>query len=141
MVISEDHVHQGLNGHVYTMQENIEVAAIRRRRHSAEFKAEAVNACKHPGVSVAAVALHYRLNANLLRRWIAQADTSHIAPQSSAASATPAAGFIPLQLPMQVSPAVNEIVIEVKRGGATVTIRWPYAAASECASWLQGWLR
>ena len=29
-----------------------------------------VAACRKPGVSIAAVALDYRLNANLLRRWV-----------------------------------------------------------------------
>ena len=42
----------------------------RRRRHSAEFKAEAIAACLQPGISIAAVALARGLNANLLRRWI-----------------------------------------------------------------------
>ena len=44
----------------------------RRRRHSAEFKAKAVQECMQPGVSIAAIALHHRLNANLLRRWVAE---------------------------------------------------------------------
>ena len=42
----------------------------RRRKHSAEFKAKVVSACRKPGVSIAAVALANRLNANLLRRWV-----------------------------------------------------------------------
>ena len=45
----------------------------RRRRHSAAFKAEAVTACRQPGVSIAAVALSRSLNANLLRRWVVEA--------------------------------------------------------------------
>lgn len=36
----------------------------RRRRHSAEFKAQVIQACKQPGVSIAATALRYQLNAN-----------------------------------------------------------------------------
>ncbi|MFP3624926.1 transposase, partial [Burkholderia sp. SIMBA_051] len=46
----------------------------RRRRYSEEFKAGVVAACHGTGVSVAAVALEHRLNANLLRRWIDQAE-------------------------------------------------------------------
>lgn len=42
----------------------------RRRKHGAEFKAKVVSACRKPGVSIAAVALANRLNANLLRRWV-----------------------------------------------------------------------
>jgi transposase len=49
------------------MEENVDVRP--RRRHGAEFKAEAVKACMQPGISIAAVALRYRLNANLLRQW------------------------------------------------------------------------
>jgi len=46
----------------------------RRRRHSDEFKARVVAACRRPGVSIAAVALDRRLNANLLRRWVVTAE-------------------------------------------------------------------
>ena len=46
------------------------VARQRRRRHSAEFKAEAVAACQKPGVSMAAAALERSINANLLRRFL-----------------------------------------------------------------------
>jgi len=49
------------------MEENNQDGRTHRRRHSAEFKAEAIKACLQPGVSTAAVALHYRLNANMLR--------------------------------------------------------------------------
>lgn len=42
------------------MEENREVKPARRRRHSEAFKAEAVKACMQQGVSIAAVALHYR---------------------------------------------------------------------------------
>jgi hypothetical protein len=45
----------------------------RRRRHSDEFKAQVVAECARPGVSMAAIALHYGINANLLRRWVVQA--------------------------------------------------------------------
>jgi transposase-like protein len=46
----------------------------RRRRHSAEFKAEAIAACRKPGVSIAAAALERSINANLLRRWVLEAE-------------------------------------------------------------------
>jgi transposase len=141
MVISEDRVHLKLNGHVYTMQENNEVSVPRRRRHSAAFKTEVVSACRQPGISVAAVALRYQLNANLLRRWVAEAEKVQTTPQSGEALAAPASSFISMPLPPQRHTSVDDIVIEVKRGAATVTIRWPHAAAAECANWLQGWLR
>lgn len=42
----------------------------RRRRHSEEFKARVVQACRIPGVSIAGLALAHGLNAHLLRRWV-----------------------------------------------------------------------
>ena len=52
------------------VQAGVGQAVSTRRRHSAEFKTQAVSACMRPGISIAAVALHYRLNARLLRRWV-----------------------------------------------------------------------
>lgn len=37
-----------------------------RRRHSAAFKAEVLAACAEPGASVAAVAMAFKLNDNLV---------------------------------------------------------------------------
>ncbi len=42
------------------------------RRHDPEFKAQVIEACLHPGVSVAAVALANGLNANMLRKWVSE---------------------------------------------------------------------
>jgi transposase len=60
---------------MYTMDENEVMPEVeqpaRRRRHSKEFKAEVIRAAMQPNVSIAAVALHYRLNANMLRSWVA----------------------------------------------------------------------
>ena len=124
------------------MEENVDVSRTRRRRHSAEFKAAAVNACMQPGVSIAAVALHYRLNANLLRRWVSAQEELDVADAARHAMTTSLPEFVPLQLPAQASaPVAQDIVIEVRRGAATVTLRWPGSAAGHCASWLQGWLR
>ena len=131
-----------LSGHVYTMEENVDVQRTRRRRYSAEFKAQAVNACMRPGISIAAVALHHRLNANLLRRWISDQEELAVADQARQAMTVSPAEFVPLQLPTPASaPAVQDIVIEVRRGAALVTVRWPGSASADCASWLQGWLR
>jgi len=46
----------------------------RRRRHSAEFKQAVIGECMRPGVSIAAVALHHGLNANMLRKWVIEAE-------------------------------------------------------------------
>lgn len=41
-----------------------------RRRYDKQAKAELVQACLKPGVSVARMALDHGINANLLRKWI-----------------------------------------------------------------------
>jgi len=126
------------------MEENREVKPVRRRRHSATFKAEAVKACMHPGVSIAAVALHYRLNANLLRRWVADYETQQPDVVTPVGKPMPIeqAEFVPLQLKLpDTAASMPDIVIEIRRSAAMVTVRWPSSAAAECATWLQGWLR
>jgi len=119
------------------------IESTRRRRHSHEFKETVVRAAMQPNVSIAAVALHYRLNANLVRRWVAARQKQGvIEPAAVEAFDVPQAAFVPLQLETPGAPTgLSEIQIEVRRGAATVTVRWPLSAAGECAAWLQGWLR
>jgi len=117
----------------------------RRRRHSAEFKARVVAACRKPGVSIAAVALDHRLNANLLRRWVVAAEGAQragpITRAVSAASAMPAnTAFVAVEV--QSSPvAADKIVIELRRGPTVVKVSWPLAAAVACGAWLGELLR
>src|SRR5262245_58073587 len=65
---------QLLGGHVDTISNRAAGERRRRRLHSDEFKADAVAACTQPGVSMAAVALTRGINANLLRRWVREAE-------------------------------------------------------------------
>ena len=117
----------------------------RRRRHSAEFKASVIEQCLKPGVSIAAVALAHSLNANMLRKWVIDAENALPVKSKKARTeiieevALPAPTFVPLALP---APTVEgEIRIELQRGGTTVTLVWPAGAARECAAWLSDWLR
>ena len=41
-----------------------------RRTYTEEFKRSVVGKCNAPGVSLAAVAMAHRINANLVRRWV-----------------------------------------------------------------------
>lgn len=121
----------------------------RRRRHSDAFKAEVIQACRHPGVSIAAVALSNGLNANLVRRWVANAErgvTPVLNPVQvdvavGSARTTTAPAFVPLQLPAPASERNADIQIELCRAGTTIKVRWPANAASECAAWLRELLR
>ena len=117
-----------------------EAAAGRRRRrlHSDEFKADAIAAASQPGVSMASVALARGVNANLLRRWVREAEMRPAKTPTKAAAVAPT--FLPVQLPEPAAP-VGEIRIDVRRGAATITVAWPMAAAAECASWMRELLR
>ena len=106
----------------------------RRRRHSAQFKAEAVAACRKSGVSIAATALERSINANLLRRWVIEAE--HTEESSLMPATAPAERFVALPLPTQPVDD-TPIKIEVRRGAMTLSVRWPRSAMHECAIWLR----
>jgi transposase-like protein len=116
----------------------------RRRRHTAEFKAAVIRECLNPGVSIAAVALAHGLNANMLRKWVIDAEHKGMAPPPTAASepeppSMSSPTFIPLALP---APTIDgEIRIELQRAGTIIKLVWPAAAARDCAAWLRDWLR
>jgi transposase len=115
----------------------------RRRTHSEEFKADAVAACMQPGMSMAAVAMSREINANLLRRWVreAEAQPSAVAANLSPASrpALPNPAFVPLLMP--TAAASQDIRIELRRGAMSITVTWPSSSAAECATWMRELLR
>jgi transposase len=118
-----------------------EVNRRRRRSYSADFRAEAVAACRKPGASTSAEALKRSMNANVLRRWIVEAERAEGAatpPRSlSAPVSVPAKGsFIALPGPAGAADD-TPITVEVHRGAMTVSIQWPRSAVHECAMWLR----
>lgn len=101
-----------------------------------------------PGMSMAAVAMAHGVNANLLRRWVRDAEMK---PAAGPALGAPAhqirapehkSVFVPVRLPTPGAPAaLADIRIELQRGPMAVTVTWPASAASECAAWLRELLR
>jgi transposase len=101
-----------------------------------------------PGISMAAVAMAQGVNANLLRRWVRDAEMNS---GTTVVTATTAEGpkaqeaktvFVPVSLPSPVQPAhVPDVRIELRRGPMAVTVIWPASAASECAAWIRELLR
>jgi transposase len=113
--------------------------------HSDDFKANAVASCMQPGMSMAAVAMARGINANLLRRWVREAEMGHgaVTPQPLAASQapakTPATAFVPVQLPApSAAPAIR---IELRRGATAINVSWPVEAADACAAWMRELLK
>lgn len=119
----------------------------RRRIHSDEFKAGAVATCMQPGMSMAAVAMAHGVNANLLRRWVREAEmktsTGTASDDVGAVEAPPLKSvFVPVALPAPAATAPRpDIRIELQRGATAVTVTWPASAASECAAWMRELLR
>ena len=111
-----------------------------RRPHSEAFRVQVLSECSQPGASVAAIALAHGLNANLVHKWRRKARQ---AQEGGTWQMPERAEFVALALPCgQDSASVQpDIHMELRRGAATVSIRWPVAAAADCAAWLREWLR
>jgi transposase len=121
-----------------------------RRRHSAEFKAHVLAACAEPGASVAAVALSFGLNDNLVHQWRRGRGASPLRAAASRTVGDPAPEFVALSLPAPPpAPAQSRaaaapaetIRLELKRGALGVSVVWPISAATDCAAWLRELLR
>jgi transposase len=105
---------------VSTIEDARAMTGRRRPKHSAEFKARAVDSCKQPVVPMAAVALANCINANLLRRWFIEDPVR----DAAAAPVRQRSDFVALLLPTpaQTLSTVPDIRVEVRRSAMTVTI-------------------
>ena len=123
----------------------MESKRVERRRHSREFKAEVLRACREPGASVAAIALARGVNANLVHRWLRLAAPGSAARAYERAAEDGGGGeFVALQLPpppVVAAPPAPDIRIELRRGATSVSVSWPAQEAGACAAWLREWLR
>lgn len=116
----------------------METTRVTRRKHSKEFRAEVIQACRQPSASVAAIALRSGLNANVVYRWLREdADAGSLAVMGGRLGAE----FIAVQLPPHAAPQSTAIHLEMRRGASFVTVSWPLQGAGECAAWLREWLR
>jgi transposase len=122
----------------------------RRRRHSAEFKAEVLQACEQPGASTAGVALAFGLNANLVRQWRRGRGVLRAGLSAPAERAASAQRFVPLELDQPSPPTLEStsracdaaaIDVQLRRGDLAVSVRWPAGNAAACARLLRELLR
>ncbi|PND30174.1 IS66 family insertion sequence hypothetical protein [Achromobacter pulmonis] len=94
------------------------------------MKAQIVAQCSQPETSIAGVALSHGVNANLVHKWIRQAERqAPVAPT-----------FVPVALPA-VPSSGRHIEIHLSRGPAQATVQWPVSEAGACVAWLREWLR
>ena len=102
--------------------------AKRRRSYTSEFRAKVVKASYEPGQSVAGVAQHYQINANMLHRWrkrFQDADNGQ------------ASEFIQLPITAKVvdsSRASDTVRIELPGG---VVVHWPVNRVGDSIVWLK----
>ena len=117
----------------------------RRKRHSAELKAQILAECAAPGASVARVAMSHGINANVVHRWRQLArggGTGRTLVPMAAAAPSAIEGFVPVMVgAARTAALVGDIHIELRRGPTALTIRWPVSAATDCAAWLRELLR
>lgn len=120
-------------------------SARKRRRHAVEYRAQVVEACKQPGISVAAVALANGLNANLVRRWINEHHDG--VPIKSASLRSPislgsqATTLVPVTPQSPGTRPGEDIRIDIRRGAATVQLAWPVTQVAALGDWLKELLR
>ena len=106
------------------------------RRYDTAFKAQVLAECEVAGASVAKVAMSHGINANVVHRW------RQLAREGGTKVAPPRNEFVPVPLAATAAAAADsDIRIELRRGATAMTIRWPVAAAGECAAWLRELLR
>ena len=92
-----------------------------RRYHPRAFKQKIVNLASQPGVSVAALAQEYQLNANLIHRWRRELEDK-----------PPSREFIPLSVPERTE---SHDTVRIELGA--VTIHWPLSQMHQAISWLK----
>jgi transposase-like protein len=120
------------------------------RRHSTEFKSKVIDLARQRHASVAAVALANGLNANMLRRWVRQAQLAAGEPRVAAPGTTvglPAFVAVAVLDGGQPAPTVAQaeassvasmpcsVVVEIRRGATTVHAS--LALDERSAAWLR----
>jgi transposase len=119
-----------------------------RRRHSATFKGQVLAACAEPGASVAAVALAFKLNDNLVHQWrrgrrapkapgVASMGIAEAPPRFVELTVSPPPPPAPAPPASPPGPTSEMITLEFKRGALGVSVTWPVSAAAGCAAWLR----
>jgi transposase-like protein len=101
---------------------------------------------------MASVALANGLNANVLRRWVNEHETSKsialattfATKPSDGKSAQPTPVPVPAFIPVELghdSALAQDSTIELRTGAVLLNITWPVSAAAQCAAWVAAVIR
>lgn len=94
------------------------------------LKAQIVQECLLPDVSIASVALRHGINTNLVRKWIPIF-------RDQLPSTLPA--FVPLKLETTSVPVQQAVAnIEIGFGKQTLRVGWPTSDPEGCARFIRG---
>ena len=99
-----------------------------RSSYPKSFKAQVVQECLQPGVSISSVAISHGINANVIRKWL---PLYRDQPPAT----------LPAFIPVKVSPkkqAELSVIIELPFGEQTITVKWPTADPDGCARFVRG---
>ena len=138
----DDRVDLIWRGHVDTIEEAVLPGRRRRRSYSADFRAQVVQACQGPGVSIASVALANGMNANLLRRWVT--DRERTQALQSVKTQRPVQTIAGQFVPVALSGPDNEhepIRIEIRKGSVSIAMSLPAALVKESGALLRELLK
>lgn len=98
------------------------------RRHSDEFRAEVLAACKVPGAQVSQVAIAYGVNLSLLYKWRQRSGRAKVVSKADIQRSPTA--FVPIRIeatPECSAPPESDapIAIELQRRDITARLSWP----------------
>lgn len=100
-----------------------------RTSYPIPLKAQIVQECLQPGVSLASVAQRHGINANLVRKWL---------PVYRDCQAPVLPAFVPIKLPSLPLPDQQMFVtIEVPFGQQNLTVKWPSTDPVGCARFIR----
>ncbi len=102
-----------------------------RKSYPKTFKAQVVQECEQPGISVAAIAMRHGINANVVRRWL---------PLYCDRPPTALPAFIPLKVDAKPQPEAS-VIIELPVGQQALTVKWPVSDPEGCACFVRGLTR
>ncbi|WP_193603595.1 IS66-like element accessory protein TnpA [Pseudomonas fluorescens] len=94
------------------------------------FKAQVVQECLQPDVSIANIALRHGINANLVRKWI---------PLYRDCQPGTLPAFVPLKVRTKSEPVESTLArIEIPFKQQTLTVAWPTIDPDGCARFIRG---
>ena len=116
------------------METSTPQAAVQRSQPvSAELKAEIIQACLQPGITMASVARAYQLKEHLVRDWVRRYK------QDLAGLPASTSPLVPVTL--TVSQPVPPVMLQFTRGKLHLCVQWPGELAEMCLSVLRESLR